>query len=100
MSAYYCCEYECFEVPQDQVDGMACKTCEAFSFCHCKCRSYAQKHALTPRKNTTTAALTTSEEDCPCLYLEAFVVLYITMCYFTCLYFSYVGKCNKNDNST
>ncbi|KAG8270305.1 hypothetical protein J6590_097969 [Homalodisca vitripennis] len=40
----YCCEkFRCFEEPEDQVDGIACRQCEAFSYCHCRCAQYMEE---------------------------------------------------------
>ncbi|KAF6216506.1 hypothetical protein GE061_000848 [Apolygus lucorum] len=39
-----CCELNCFIVPNDQVDGMACVVCKHFSFCVCKCASFKSKN--------------------------------------------------------
>lgn len=40
MTEYCCDTYKCFEAPDSQVDGKACNKCEAYSFCHCQCKSW------------------------------------------------------------
>lgn len=36
----YCCELKCFSPPQTHVDGLACRKCESFGYCKCRCNSY------------------------------------------------------------
>lgn len=33
----FCCSKRCFKIPRDQVDGLACKKCNSFCYCTCKC---------------------------------------------------------------
>lgn len=37
MSARYCCNNKCFEVPRCQVDGLACSFCNSYCYCTCNC---------------------------------------------------------------
>lgn len=39
----FCCRDRCFVTPTCQVDGLACKACGAFSFCHCRCINWVKK---------------------------------------------------------
>lgn len=43
MSANYCCENKCFEIPRSQVDGIACNRCYSFSYCVCYCEIIQKK---------------------------------------------------------
>lgn len=38
----YCCPKRCFYLLDgtDEVDGLACKTCQSYGRCYCKCKSY------------------------------------------------------------
>lgn len=36
----FCCEKKCLIQPDCQVDGLACRKCESFSYCRCKCETY------------------------------------------------------------
>lgn len=40
MDDYYCCDKKCFRPPSCQFDGMACKKCESYSYCTCRCKSF------------------------------------------------------------
>lgn len=42
-----CCHKKCFTIPSTQVDGIACKICESFSFCKCNCLSYMPPQVTT-----------------------------------------------------
>lgn len=33
----YCCEKKCFRSPRDQVDGLACRKCDSYAYCRCRC---------------------------------------------------------------
>jgi hypothetical protein len=45
----YCCKLECLQVPNCQVDGMACQKCRSYSYCRCNCKSL-----VAPTKKTIT----------------------------------------------
>lgn len=47
----YCCEKKCFKQPHCQVDGIACRKCEGFSYCRCRCETYRDVFI---KKNTPT----------------------------------------------
>lgn len=36
----YCCKLECFESPETQVDGVACRVCRSYNYCKCRCKSH------------------------------------------------------------
>lgn len=36
----YCCENKCFVTPSVHVDGIACRKCESFGYCMCRCKNY------------------------------------------------------------
>lgn len=36
----YCCENKCFVLPNEEVDGLACRKCESFGICKCRCKTY------------------------------------------------------------
>lgn len=36
----YCCEDKCFSLPRTHVDGIACRKCERFSYCMCRCTTF------------------------------------------------------------
>lgn len=38
----FCCRDRCLVVPASQVDGLACKLCGAFSYCHCRCVNWVK----------------------------------------------------------
>lgn len=41
----FCCDLQCFREPQDQVDGIACRECGAYSYCHCNCKTFTSRIA-------------------------------------------------------
>lgn len=36
----YCCSEKCFIEPKFDVDGIACRICECYGYCKCRCKSY------------------------------------------------------------
>lgn len=38
----YCCDKKCFKRGNDEVDGIACRQCEAFCQCYCKCITHME----------------------------------------------------------
>lgn len=40
MSIRYCCADKCFILNNIEVDGLACRLCESFGQCRCRCRTY------------------------------------------------------------
>lgn len=36
----YCCPLKCFKSPDLELDGIACKRCYAYNYCHCSCVTY------------------------------------------------------------
>ncbi|KAK7576394.1 hypothetical protein V9T40_012680 [Parthenolecanium corni] len=40
----WCCKSRCVRINHDQVDGRACKKCNYFSYCRCKCRTAMKEH--------------------------------------------------------
>ncbi|KAK7575774.1 hypothetical protein V9T40_003690 [Parthenolecanium corni] len=40
MGNDWCCDKKCFRVPDDQIDGLACRSCGSYSFCRCGCATH------------------------------------------------------------
>ena len=40
MQVKYCCQEKCFNIPNEQVDGLACWKCYSYNFCRCRCISW------------------------------------------------------------
>lgn len=71
---WYCCELKCFDMTgYDVVDGIACNTCQSFSFCRCKCKTFLKeelynfccKH-LCSRPNRKEKCLLCGDKLCLC----------------------------------
>lgn len=42
----YCCEYKHIKLPNDMIDGIACKKCNSYNYCLCKCSNYMKERKM------------------------------------------------------
>ena len=80
MGSYCCEEKKCFILETLEVDGLACRKCQSFGQCFCRCNTYMSKQKYCCSKKCCILSLF---EELDIAYVNC---LYYSHCYCQCKY--------------